>query len=138
MIRRSGVRPAVWASKIARGTPRRAASGHSPSRQERKFAACARIAWAVIRGCPDDPDSPLHSGREFGAAGGGTAPVDPPNSENGKRLSLACPKAEPAKPAVTRAAINNTLGLEILIIFSSFAIAAVYLFLVLLWGTYMI
>src|ERR1700719_1687120 len=60
----SGVRPATWVSKRARGTPRRAASGHRPARQLGKLAAAARMACAVMSGCPEAPDSPLHSGSE--------------------------------------------------------------------------
>src|ERR1700737_5244821 len=64
MMCSSGVRPATWVSKSARGTPRRAASGHRPATQFGKLAAAARIACAVMSGCPEAPDSPLHCGSE--------------------------------------------------------------------------
>ena len=57
-MRRSGVRPAVCWSKLSRDTPRRAASGHSPSTQAGKLAAAARIASRVISGWPEAPASP--------------------------------------------------------------------------------
>src|SRR6266849_802804 len=105
MIRRSGVRPAVAASKAARETPRRSASGHSPARQLRKLRAAARIASAVMVGWPDEPDSPLHSGAALagaGATGGVTAPVLWPgvNSERSK----PCPSAGPASAPLVNAA----------------------------------
>ncbi len=97
MIRKSGVTPATAPSKAARLTPRCAAKGHKLSIQLPKLAAAARIASAVISGCPDDPDSPLHSGAGVAAgavgpgegdctgvtivAGGLIDPVAPPNSE---------------------------------------------------------
>ncbi len=93
MIRRSGVRPAVAASKAARETPRRSASGHSPARQLPKLAAAARIASAVIVGWPDEPDSPLHSGAALagaGTAGGVTVPVLW-LGVNSERRSKPCP-----------------------------------------------
>src|SRR3954467_5460004 len=124
MIRRSGVSPAVTLSKASRVTPRRAASGHRPSTQLRKFAAEARIASAAISGWPEDPDSPLHSGAgadaeagaEAGAwtfwaagalagataAGGLIEPVDPPKIES--NLSPTdCPKLGAAAAALSRA-----------------------------------
>src|SRR4051794_20196334 len=140
MIRRSGVRPLSCASKTARGMPRRDACGHNPSRQPAKLAAAWRMAPAPISGCPDDPDSPLHSGAAPGAPGvsGGAAvgaetePVDPrPNSENGKPLVWA--KADPASATRTKAG-PNILNAEIL----SISLATIDFGLVLLWGTYMI
>src|SRR4051812_28341891 len=70
MMRRSGVSPPTYLSKLAREMLRLAASGHSPSRQDSKLAAARRIAAASICGWPDEPDSPVHS---FGGVGAGTA-----------------------------------------------------------------
>src|SRR3972149_1074213 len=68
MMRRSGVRPALAASKVARDTPRRAACGHWPAMQVEKLAAAARIASALMSGWPEVPASPLHSRALAGAA----------------------------------------------------------------------
>ncbi len=107
MIRRSGVRPEVLASKAARETPRRSASGHSPSRQLRKLRAAARIASAVMVGWPDEPDSPLHSGAALAGAGAGgagvTAPVVWP-VVNSERMSKPCPDTGAASAPVVNAA----------------------------------
>src|ERR1700724_224340 len=59
MMRRSGVRLAVKRSKFSRVILRRAASGHIPATQLLKLAAASRIAFAVIRGWPEAPSSPL-------------------------------------------------------------------------------
>src|ERR1700730_16246695 len=104
MIRRSGVSAAVWASNTDGGTEPRSASGHSPARQAWKFAAAARMASAVISGCPEAPDSPLHSGVPDGADGlgrgaaGVTEPVVRPGNLNGTQPpSPACAQAGAAK-----------------------------------------
>src|ERR1700730_15387556 len=111
MIRRSGVSAAVWASNTDGGTEPRSASAHSPSRQAWKFAAAARMASAVISGCPEAPDSPLHSGVPDGAdapgngAAGATDPVVRPGILNGNQPpAAACAQAGAATtcPANTR------------------------------------
>ena len=81
--------------------PRRAAAGHRRSRQLRKFAAAARIASAVMRGSPEAPDWPLHSGALAGGATatGGIVPVTPE-----KRSSRDCAVAAPQMAAVRTAA----------------------------------
>src|SRR5262245_19002843 len=100
MMRRSGVRSRVAASKVACDTPRRAASGHIPAMQFLKLAAAARIASAVIRGWPEAPDSPLHSGVPDCDGGGGA--VAWPN-----RLRKS--KPSPATGPADRAANSATL-----------------------------
>ncbi len=60
-MRKSGVRPLVNLSKLAREMLRLAASGHRPSTQDSNLAAAARMALACMSGWPDEPDSPLHS-----------------------------------------------------------------------------
>src|SRR5437868_2797129 len=76
MMRRSGVSPWTYFSKLARETLRLAASGHMPSRQDSNFAAALRIADDSMSGWPDEPDSPLHSfGGSAAGAGAGTAGV---------------------------------------------------------------
>src|SRR5215467_1331538 len=104
MMRRSGVRPAVWASKSARVTPRRAAYGHSSSRQLRKFAAAARIASACMAGWPDAPDSPLQS--VVAVAGWVTALVE--GNENKLRRSKPCASARLATVAPSAKAESVT------------------------------
>src|SRR5713101_6034514 len=100
MMRRSGVRSRAWISKVSRDTPRRAASGHRPSRQVLKFAAAARIASAVMSGWPELPDCPLQSGapEPFGS---GTEPVTAgeAGARNGNSRSTICAVA----PAVAAA-----------------------------------
>src|SRR5215218_7492218 len=89
MMRRSGVSSRVWVSKLARATPRRAAKGHRLSTHAEKFAAELRIASAVMRGWPEEPDSPLHSRELWPDAAGGRVPVAP-----AARLSCAGAGAE--------------------------------------------
>ena len=64
--------------------------------QPRKFAAAARIAATVMRGSPDEPDSPLQSGppADDAMAAGGIVSVTPE-----KRSSRVCAMAAP--PAAT-------------------------------------
>src|SRR5882672_4987579 len=118
MIRKSGVTPAVWASKLARVTPRRSAVGHSSSRQDRKFAAAARMASACMAGCPDEPDSPLHgSTADAGPAGGasavaGTEPVvglDEDRERRSKPWGRAGPVAATKPVAATQKAAADNL-----------------------------
>src|SRR5688500_19459705 len=92
MMRMSGVSCAVWAAKLAREIPRRAASGHRPAMQAGKSAAAWRLAPAAMAGCPESPDSPLHP-LVFGVIGlvaGASDPVGPGSAANptGGRLSL--------------------------------------------------
>src|SRR5262252_10373014 len=86
-----------------RETPRRAASGHNPSRHEPKFAAAARMASEVMSGWPELPDCPLHSGapETFGAGVGGTGVVgaDWDGARNGNSFSMICADAGPGTPA---------------------------------------
>src|SRR5262249_26907177 len=103
MIRRSGVRSLVAVSKVARETPRRDASGHSPAMQFEKFAAAARIASEVINGCPDAPDSPLHSRVPEAVGGAAVAAAGWPNT---LRRSNPC---APAGPATSTAASKKLL-----------------------------
>jgi hypothetical protein len=74
MMRRSGVNPRAYVSKVVLETPRRAASDHRDSMQFGKFCAAARIASVVIKGWPELPGCPLHSGAPPGF-GPGTEPV---------------------------------------------------------------
>jgi len=78
MMLRSGVRPVVNRSKVARETPRRPASRHNRSMQLLKSAAAARIASAVISALPEAPDCPLHPVPPLVASDGaaGTEPCD--------------------------------------------------------------
>src|SRR4029077_12823173 len=71
--------------------PRRAASGHRPSRQFLKFAAAARIACAVMSGWPELPDWPLQSGAPE-LLGFGTEPVvaGEAGARKGKSRSTIC------------------------------------------------
>src|SRR6266478_3462230 len=120
MIRRSGVSAAVCASNTARVTPRRSAAGHKVSRQALKLAAAVRMASAVISGCPEEPDSPLHSGAPGladaggeggwaaaggkGVAAGVTEPVVRPGILNGNQLpSPACARTGAAMATVIAA-----------------------------------
>src|SRR5712672_774666 len=73
MMRKSGVRPLVNLSKLAREMLRLAASGHRPSTQDSNLAAAARMALACMSGWPDEPDSPLHSLGGVGVAAGAGA-----------------------------------------------------------------
>ena len=114
MMRRSGVSPLVYFSKLAREMLRLAASGHRPSTQDSKFAAAARIALACISGWPDEPDSPLHS---FGGAGAAERRrAEPAPARHGRRRARAgrpasaaacrsgCAKPRPAAPSSNSAA----------------------------------
>src|SRR5262245_16784777 len=116
MIRRSGVRPATLSSNAARVTPRRSAKGQRLARQPPKLAAAARIASAVIRGWPEEPDSPLHSGMADGEAaeGGGGCVTVPEAAGAGARLksermSKPWPSTGAAVATVARAAAPRTL-----------------------------
>src|SRR3982074_2886495 len=92
MMRRSGVSPARFVSYTAREMPRRSASGQRPARQPWKLAAALRMASAVIRGWPDEPDSPLHAGAAPDAdAGGVRVPVVVPAELNSERRSKPWP-----------------------------------------------
>src|SRR5437588_10799881 len=93
--------------------PRRVASGHRLSRQRRKLAAAARIAWRVISGWPEAPSSPLHSpGAEVGPAGGvegaGTEPVDGAGANNERRSGnwAAAPVVAPATSAAAQKSLK--------------------------------
>src|ERR1043166_1793979 len=101
MMRRSGSRPAVCASKVRRDTPRRAANGQRPSRHLWKFAAAARIASGIIEGSPEEPGSPLQPGVEGVNAACETVPVIPTDGR-GKRSS--CAQAAAANTRTERAA----------------------------------
>jgi hypothetical protein len=117
MMRRSGVSPATLASNTALVTPRRSAKGQSPARQLRKFAAAARIASAVIKGWPEEPDSPLHSGTgaDGEAADGGGGCVTVPVAAGAElklkreRMSKPCPSTGAAVAAVASAAAPRRL-----------------------------
>src|ERR1700760_2327190 len=98
MIRRSGVRPAVKRSKLARVMFRRAASGHIPATQLSKFAAASRIAVAVINGWPEAPSSPLHACGPPGVPWAGPLFEEPQKMlpRNSSELLLAvCARAGP-------------------------------------------
>src|SRR5271165_89483 len=109
MMRRSGVRSLVAASKVSRETPRRDASGHNPAMQLGKFAAAARIASEVINGCPDAPDSPLHS-RLPGAGGG--AEVAVAGWPSRLRRSNPCAAAGPAESTANNKKLLVQIGFD--------------------------
>jgi len=71
-----------------------------------KFAAADRIASEVINGCPDAPDSPLHSRLPLTEGGTAVAVAGWPRR---LRRSNPCAAAEPAKSA----AISRILLVEI-------------------------
>src|SRR5690348_6421479 len=107
MMRKSGVRPAVKRSKFSRVRPRRAASGHMPATQLLKLAAASRIAFAVIRGLPEAPSSPLQGIEPVApgtAAGAGGASDFEPEKIPPNRLDSPLPdcwaKAGPASMLV--------------------------------------
>src|SRR5262249_39527387 len=84
--------------------PRFCASGHRPSRQERKLAAAARMASAVISGWPDGPDSPLHSGAPDASEGGLAWPEPGPGRLKSERRSNPWPRTGPASTAAAKTA----------------------------------
>src|SRR5262249_42919330 len=136
MIRRSGVRPAVCATNSPRGTPRRSANGHSPSRQLRKPAAAARIASACMAGCPDAPDSPLHSVADAAGSAGGSDPVIGLR-ENRLRMSNPWASAGPVSVRTTATEFSHCIDRDNLAI----AVGPVFgteIGLAFLWGTYMV
>src|SRR6516165_1442466 len=89
--------------------PRRAASGHRPSRQVLKFAAAARIACAVISGWPELPDCPLQSGELFELA---TEPVvaGEAGARNGNSRSTIC--ADALSPAAARTHARHAMPIK--------------------------
>src|ERR1700730_7962058 len=111
MMRRSGVRSRFGLSKVSRTTPRRAASGHKPTKQTLKFAAAARIASAVMSGWPEPPDCPLHSGApETFGFGTESVTVGEAGARNGNSRSIICavvPPVAPAKPTTAHIIPTN-------------------------------
>jgi hypothetical protein len=108
----------------------------------RKLPAASRIASAVISGWPDDPDSPLHSGADDGAAGaaaagGAVVPVLPVVAGlrlNSERMSKPWPStgtvnAVAARTAAAKAHIDREILAILLCSGGRWAR---------LWGTYMV
>src|SRR5258708_4136696 len=100
MMRKSGMRLRVWFSKVSRDTPRRAASGHRPSRQMLKLPAAARMASVVMSGWPELPDCPLQSGAYLFGSGTEVVTAGEAGDRNGNNRSMICAGA-PADAAAT-------------------------------------
>jgi hypothetical protein len=118
--------------------------------QPRKFAADARIASAVIKGWPDEPDSPLQGGGDPGADGGAAGagvtggaacviePVVSLGFENQERMSKPWPYAGMASaPTTAVTAPTCKKHLTELAISAGLGIAASIVPLVRIWGVYM-